>query len=311
LSDDIDKLSGSVGMSVKRKTIVFSFLVENGLIRLSGILTIFLFILIVLFLALDAIPFLFEYNFYDFITGTGWYPLSGIFGVLPLIFGSVLITILATLFAIPLSIGTALFLSEITTPRVRTTLKVVIEVLASIPSVVFGFFGIILVGPFLEHYFHVTSGLNAFTAAVMLAFMSIPTITSVSEEALQAVPKSLKYASLALGASKLQTMIRVTLPAANSGIVAGIMLGVGRAIGETMTVMMVAGGAANITANIFAPVRTITGTIASEMGEVIFGDQHYHALFMLGLMLFFITLGVNMLSSYAINRIKNSKKKNG
>ncbi|MDH4263554.1 MAG: phosphate ABC transporter permease subunit PstC, partial [Spirochaetia bacterium] len=232
-------------------------------------------------------------------------------GVLPLIFGSVLITVLATLLALPLSIATALFMSEISTLRIRTALKLIIEILASIPSVVFGFFGIVLVGPFLEHYFHVASGLNAFTAAIMLAFMSIPTITSVSEEALQAVPVNLKYASLALGASKLQTMIRVTLPAANSGIVAGIMLGIGRAIGETMTVMMVAGGAAKITANIFSPVRTITGTIASEMGEVIFGDQHYHALFMLGILLFFITLGVNMLSAYIINRIKNSKKKNG
>lgn len=293
---------------MKLKTNAFSFLIENGLIRLSGILTIFLFILIILFLAVDAIPFLFEYNFFDFLTGTGWYPLSGIFGVLPLIYGSILITLLATMIALPLSIGTALFMSEIATSRIRTILKVLIEVLASIPSVVFGFFGIILLGPFMEKYLHVGSGLNATTAAIMLAFMSIPTITSISEEALQAVPKNMKYASLALGATKLQTMIRITLPAANSGIVAGIMLGIGRAIGETMTVMMVAGGAAKITANIFSPVRTITGTIASEMGEVVYGDEHYHALFMLGLILFFITLGINTLSAYIINRIKNYKK---
>jgi len=296
---------------MKRQNAAISFLIENGLIRLSGFITIFLFILIVLFLAIDAIPFLFEYSFPDFITGLNWYPLSGIYGVLPLIFGSFLITILATMLAIPLSIGTALYMSEISTSRFRTFLKVIIEVLASIPSVVFGFFGIIIAGPFLEKYFHLDSGMNAFTASLMLAFMSIPTITSVSEEAMQAVPKSLKYASLALGATKLQTMIRVTLPAANSGIIAGVMLGIGRAIGETMTVMMVSGGAANITANIFDPVRTITGTIASEMGEVIFGDQHYHALFMLGLILFIITLGINMLSSYVVNRIKNSKRANG
>jgi len=292
---------------MKRKTSVFALFVENGLIYFSGIITIFILLLIVLFLALDAIPFLFEYNIIDFLTGKDWFPLSGIYGVLPLLFGSFIITFMAVFFAIPLSIGTALFMSEIANFKTRSSIKVILEILASIPSVVFGFLGIILVGPFLERNFGLTSGLNAFTASLMLAFMAIPTIASVAEEAMQAVPKNLKYGSLALGATKLQTMIRVTLPAASAGIIAGIMLGVGRAIGETMTVMMVAGGSPKITMNIFSPVRTITGTIASEMGEVIMGDQHYHALFMLGIILFLITLGINTLSTYIIGRIKKHR----
>jgi phosphate transport system permease protein len=292
---------------MKRKISIISLFIEKGLIYFSGIFTIFILLLIVLFLALDAIPFLFEYNFFDFLTGKDWYPLSGIYGVLPLLTGSFLITVTAVAIAIPMSIGTALYMSEIASFSTRSTLKVILEILASVPSVVFGFLGIILVGPFLESTFGLTSGLNAFTASLMLAFMSIPTIASVAEEAMQAVPKNLKNGSLALGATKLQTMLRVTLPAANAGIIAGIMLGFGRAIGETMTVMMVAGGSPKITLDIFTSVRTITGTIASEMGEVIMGDQHYHALFMLGILLFLITMGINTLSTYIIGRIKKNR----
>ncbi len=288
----------------KRKNVV-NDIFEKVIIRFAGISTIVVLLLIVLFLARDALPFLGEYNFFQFLFGLKWYPLSSIYGALPLIYGSFLVTIISTVISIPLSIGTALFISEIAGRRMRTILKVSLEILASIPSVVFGFLGILILGPAMERTFHLNTGMNAFTAGLLLAFMSLPTIASVAEESLAAVPKSLREGSLALGADRLQTMLLVTLPAASSGIVAGIMLGIGRAIGETMTVMMVAGGAAQISMNIFSPVRTITGTIAAEMGEVIHGDEHYHALFMLGLILFLITMGINSLSTYIVSKIRD------
>ncbi len=278
--------------------------VENVIIRGAGISTIVLILLILIFLLKEGLPFLFNYNFIDFIFGSNWYPLSKVFGALPLIFGSVLVTLVAVAVAVPLSLATALFISEIAPPRVRDLIKVFLEILASVPSVVFGFIGIILLGPAIESLFGLTTGLNAFTAGLLLAFMAIPTITSVADGSLQAVPQHLREASLALGANRLQTMLKVTFPAAFSGIFAGTMLGVGRAIGETMTVMMVAGGAAQITSNIFEPVRAMTGTIAAEMGEVIYGDLHYQSLFMLGILLFLITLGINSLSAYVVSRVK-------
>ncbi|MES0488450.1 MAG: phosphate ABC transporter permease subunit PstC [Leptospirales bacterium] len=282
-------------------------LFENYIIRFSGILTILIMLLIVVFLMIEGFPFLFEYNFFKFIFTSDWYPLSSKYGALPLIFGSFFVTFLAAIMAVPLSLATALFISEIATPSLRTSLKVSLEILASVPSVVFGFLGILILGPFFESAFGIRTGLNAFTAAFLLAFMAIPTIASVAEESLQSVPKALREGSLALGANKFQTMMKITLPAAQSGIIAGVMLGVGRAIGETMTVMMVAGGSAQISLGIFEPVRTITGTIASEMGEVIHGDEHYHALFMLGFILFLITLTINTVSSMIIKKIKENK----
>ena len=186
----------------------------------------------------------------------------------------------------------------------RNVFKILLEILASIPSVVFGFLGIIFLGPWLQKTFGLQTGLNAFSAGILLAFMALPTIASVADEAMQAVPRSLREASLALGASRIQTIFRITFPAASSGVIAGVMLGIGRAIGETMTVMMVAGGSAQLSLNPMAPVRTMTGTIAAEMGEVVMGDDHYRALFMIGLLLFIITLGVNTLSGIIIERIR-------
>lgn len=290
-----------------RKMTLFSKFFENAIIRGAGILTIGILFLIVLFLGFEGLPFIGEYNISKFLFGSRWFPLSEIYGALPLIYGSFLVTILSTTISVPLSVGVALFISEIAGKRLRTPLKVALEILASVPSVVFGFLGIITLGPWLQEALGLKTGLNAATAGIMLAFMALPTIASVAEEALQAVPKSQKEGSLALGATKLQTMLFVTLPGASSGIIAGVMLGIGRAIGETMTVMMVAGGAPQIVPDIFAPVRTITGTIASEMGEVIQGDVHYHALFMLGLILFLITLAINTLSSLIIKRIQNPR----
>jgi len=278
--------------------------VEQGVVRVAGFTAVLVLALILFFILREALPFLKEYKFGDFLFKTDWYPLSERYGMLPLVTGSLMVTFIAILLALPMALAVAIFMAEIAPPRIRDALKILLEILASIPSVVFGFLGIILLGPWVQHAFGVQTGLNAFTAGILLAFMALPTIASVADEAMRAVPQSMRAASLALGASRMQTILRITFPAASSGVIAGVMLGVGRAIGETMTVMMVAGGSAQIALSPMAPVRTMTGTIASEMGEVVVGDEHYHALFMIGLILFIITLGVNTLSAVIIERIK-------
>ncbi len=283
---------------------IAEFLVEKGLIRLSGYAAVIVLLLILSFMLREGLPFLGVYSASDFLFKTDWYPLSNRYGMLPLLTGSLMVTVIALTLAMPLAIGTAIFMSEIAPAPVRNTFKILLEILASIPSVVFGFLGIIILGPWVQNTFNVPTGLNAFSAGILLAFMALPTIASVADEALQAVPRSLREASLALGASRIQTVFRITFPAASSGVIAGVMLGVGRAIGETMTVMMVAGGSAQLSMNPLNPVRTMTGTIAAEMGEVVMGDDHYRALFMIGLLLFAITLGINTVSGVIIERIR-------
>jgi phosphate transport system permease protein len=283
---------------------ITELLIEKGLIRLSGYAAVVVLFLILLFIMREGIPFLGVYSLTDFLFKSDWYPLSGRYGMLPLITGSLMVTVIALLLAVPMALGAAIFMSELAPQAMRNGLKILLEVLASVPSVVFGFLGIILVGPWIQNALGLSTGLNAFSAGLLLAFMALPTIASVADEALQAVPRSLREASLALGASRMQTIRQITFPAASSGIIAGVMLGIGRAIGETMTVMMVAGGSAQISLSPMAPVRTMTGTIAAEMGEVVMGDDHYRALFMIGLLLFLITLGINTLSGIIINRIR-------
>lgn len=283
---------------------IAEFLVEKGLIRLSGYAAVVVLLLILSFMLREGLPFLGIYSASDFLFKTDWYPLSSRYGMLPLLTGSLMVTLIALTLAMPLAIGTAIFMSEVAPPAIRNTFKILLEILASIPSVVFGFLGIIILGPWVQKAFGVPTGLNAFSAGILLAFMALPTIASVADEAMQAVPRSLREASLALGASRIETIFKITFPAASSGVIAGVMLGVGRAIGETMTVMMVAGGSAQIALNPLAPVRTMTGTIAAEMGEVVMGDDHYRALFMIGLLLFAITLGINTISGVIIERIR-------
>jgi phosphate transport system permease protein len=283
---------------------IAEFLVEKGLIRLSGYAAVIVLLLILSFMLREGLPFLGVYSASDFLFKSDWYPLSNRYGMLPLLTGSLMVTIIALTLAMPLAIGTAIFMSEVAPAPIRNSFKILLEILASIPSVVFGFLGIIILGPWVQNTFGVPTGLNAFTAGILLAFMALPTIASVADEALQAVPRSLREASLALGASRIQTVFRITFPAASSGVIAGVMLGVGRAIGETMTVMMVAGGSAQLSMNPLNPVRTMTGTIAAEMGEVVMGDDHYRALFMIGLLLFAITLGINTISGVIIERIR-------
>jgi phosphate transport system permease protein len=283
---------------------ITELLIEKGLIRLSGYAAVVVLFLILLFIMREGIPFLGVYSLTDFLFKSDWYPLSGRYGMLPLITGSLMVTVIALLLAVPMALGAAIFMSELAPQAMRNGLKILLEVLASVPSVVFGFLGIILVGPWIQNALGLSTGLNAFSAGLLLAFMALPTIASVADEALQAVPRSLREASLALGASRMQTIRQITFPAASSGIIAGVMLGIGRAIGETMTVMMVAGGSAQISLSPMAPVRTMTGTIAAEMGEVVMGDDHYRALFMIGLLLFLVTLAINTLSGIIINRIR-------
>jgi phosphate transport system permease protein len=239
--------------------------------------------------------------------GSKWIPVSfqkESFGLLPLITGSLLVTALATILTIPFGVGAAVYISELARPTEREILKPFIEILAGIPSVVIGFFGLVVLVPLIKSIFNLSTGLTALAGAVLLALMAIPTVVSISEDAIRSVPASYKAASLALGASKMQTIWKVTVPAALPGIVAAVMLGIGRVIGETMAVMMVTGNAAVITASPFDSVRTMTATIAAEMGEVAFGSIHYRALFCVGIVLLLATFGLNMIAQKFLKKYR-------
>lgn len=269
------------------------------IIKLTGYSSILFVTLILLFLAREGLPALTDIELSS-LFGTRWYPIEGYFGILPLIFGSLLVTLGATLVAIPFGIGTAVYLSEVASPLIKNLLKPIIEILAGLPSVVLGFLGIQIAVPFFRQALNLPTGLTAFTGAVLLGFISIPTIVSIAEDALNTVPPGFRHGALALGATRWQTMWGVTVPAAKSGLLTAVMLGVGRAIGETMAVMMVTGNAPVMPDGldaIFLPVRTMTATIASEMGEVASGSQHYHVLFLIGIILFLVSLIVNVVAS--------------
>ena len=241
------------------------------------------------------------------LLGSRWVPVSfqkESFGLLPLITGSLLVTFLASLLTVPFGVGSSVYISELARPVEREILKPFIEILAGIPSVVIGFFGLVVLAPLIKAVFRLPTGLTALAGAVLLALMAIPTVISISEDAIRSVPESYKAASLALGASKMQTIWRVTVPAALPGIIAAVMLGMGRVIGETMAVMMVTGNAAVITASPFDSVRTMTATIAAEMGEVPFGSDHYRALFCVGIVLLLATFGLNMVAQKVLKKYR-------
>ncbi|MHC1699765.1 MAG: phosphate ABC transporter permease subunit PstC [Humidesulfovibrio sp.] len=257
--------------------------------------------LIMVFLFMEGLPTFGFVSVKDFLLGLDWYPTDENrpdYGILPLIAASGAVTLLSSLLAIPLGVMTAVYLAEIASPRVRAVVKPVVEMLASLPSVVIGFFGMVIMAPFLQDFFGIPVGLNLANAALMLAFMSVPTIASVSEDAIYAVPRELKEASFALGATHLETLARVTLPAALSGIGTAVILGMSRAIGETMVVLMVAGGAAVIPDSLWSPVRPMPASIAAEMAEAPFRGDHYHALFATAMVLFLVTLTFNVLADY-------------
>ncbi len=276
----------------------------NTLIKTCGYSAIVFVALIFYFLLSEGLPALKEVPL-STLFSQRWYPIENLFGILPLIAGSILVTIGATLIAVPVGIGTAIFIAEVAPRWVRELLKPLVEVLGGVPSVVLGFIGILVLAPFLRRALDLPTGLTALAGAVLLAGISIPTIVSVAEDALDSVPRSYRDGALALGATSWQTIWRVTLPAARTGVLTAVMLGIGRAIGETMTVMMVTGNAPVLPTSLtmlFAPVRTMTATIAAEMGEVANGSTHYHVLFFIGIMLFLIELVVNVTASAVIFR---------
>jgi len=256
--------------------------------------------LIMLFLFMEGLPVFSFISARDFFLGMAWYPTAEPheFGIFPMIVGSVAVTLVASAIAIPLGVMTAAWLAEIAPSAIRRLVKPVVELLAALPSVVIGFFGMVIVAPALHDWFGVDTGLNLFNAGLMLAFMSVPTICSVSEDALFAVPRSLREASLALGATRWETTIKVVLPAASSGIGTACMLGMSRSIGETMVVLMVAGGAGIIPHSLFSPVRPMPAAIAAEMAEASFRGEHYHALFAIGMVLFLFTLTFNVIAQH-------------
>lgn len=261
---------------------------------------------IMFFLFWEGLPLFKDYGVGDFLFGKLWYPTAEPpdFGIFPLLVGSLAVTVLASCIAVPLGVMTAAYLTEIARPSVRRVVKPFVELLAALPSVVIGFFGMVVAAPFIQDYLGADTGLNLFNAALMLAFMSVPTICSVAEDALFAVPRALREASLALGATRWETTVRVVLPAALSGIGTAVMLGMSRAIGETMVVLMVAGGAGMLPTSIFDPVRPMPASIAAEMAEASFRGDHYHALFAIGMVLFLFTLCFNCMAQHIAEKHK-------
>ncbi len=281
---------------------VKEFLIERC-IYLSGITSIVIVVLIFVFLVKEGFVLFKTVGVGEFLLGTKWYPIShpAQFGILSLIVGSLVVTVGATLIAVPIGVASAVYISEVASGKIKEVLKSGIEVLAAIPSVVLGFIGMMTLVPWVKAVFHLPTGLTAFSGALMLGFMAMPTIVSIAEDALNAVPKRYKEAALALGATRWQAIWRVVFPAASSGIVAAVMLGIGRVIGETMAVMMITGNAARIPSTIFEPVRTLTATIAAEMGETVRGSDHYSALFAIGIVLFIITFMINLIADMAVH----------
>ncbi len=261
---------------------------------------------IMVFLFAEGLPIFETVSVTDFVFGKYWYPTfePPEFGILSLIVASVLVTLVSASISVPLGVMTAVYLAEIARPKVAEIVKPVVELLAALPSVVIGFFGMVLVAPFLQRVFDIPTGLNLFNASLMLAFMSIPTICSISEDAIHSVPTALREASLALGATHLETIVKVIIPASISGISTAVILGMSRAIGETMVVLMVAGGAAMIPESIFDPVRPMPASIAAEMAEAPFRGDHYYALFATGVVLFLFTFLFNLIADYISNRYR-------
>lgn len=250
-------------------------------------------------------------NFADFFAGKTWMPTAQPapqFGVLPIILGTLMVSFAAIAIALPFALAAAVFLSEIADKRLYKVLKPAIELLSGIPSVVYGFFGLIVVVPIVQKTFCLDVGETALSGAIILAIMALPTIITIAEDAMRATPDTLREASLALGANKWQTIYKVVIPHAKSGITAGVVLGIGRAMGETMAVLMVCGNAAVIPHTLLEPIRTIPATIAAELGEAPQGGAHYSALFMLACILFLLTLLINLSVEY-ISKRKNLKTK--
>ncbi len=271
----------------------------RAVFTLAGLSSLLIMAFIVLFLFREGLGLFTTVDLGSFIGGKLWYPTYDPpdFGILPLIAGSVAVTALSSALAVPLGLGSAFYLSEVASRRLREVVKPAVELLAGLPSVVLGFVGMVVLAPLMQKWWDIPTGLNLLNASLMLAVMAVPTITSLAEDALQSVPEELVQASLALGATRWETLVRVKIPGALSGMGTGVILGMSRAMGETMVVLMVAGGAAMIPGSVFDSVRPLPATIAAEMGEAPVGGEHYFALFAIGIVLFLLTLAFNLVAS--------------
>ena len=279
------------------------FIIEK-LILLCGVASIFFVVLIFLFLLREGLAVFKTTSPSAFLLGKSWYPISDPprLGILPLILGSLVVTLGAAIISVPIGVGCAIYIAEIAPKRIKEILKAGIELLAAIPSVVLGFIGMVTLVPLVKTVFHLPTGLTALSGSIMLAFMAMPTIVSIAEDALYSIPKTYKEGALAMGATHWQAIWRVMIRAASSGILAAIMLGIGRVIGETMAVMMITGNAAVIPHSFVVPVRTLTATIAAEMGEAVVGSEHYFALFAIGIVLFVISFGINVTADLFLHK---------
>ena len=282
---------------------------RRGLAAAAGVSVLAL-AAIVIFLLSQALPIFAHVSLKDFLFSTEWYPTDDppVFGIGALIAGSLACAALTTLIAVPFGVLTACAIHAGMPPALSRIVKPLIELMAALPSVVIGFIGMIILAPWLQDMFGIATGLNLFNASIMLAFMCVPTIASISEDALRNVPSGLREASLALGATRWETLLKVELRWAMGGIATAVMLGISRVIGETMVVLRVAGGAAIIPESIFDPVRPMTSSIAAEMAEAAVGGEHYHALYATGLVLFIITFAFNLCAWYAARRFGLEKK---
>jgi phosphate transport system permease protein len=281
------------------------------LIRLCGWSAILFVFSIFFFIFREAAPVMFgKLNWIEFFTSERWQPSSEVhatYGTLDLLVGTLSVTALAMLLAVPLGLGAAVFVSEFCSGKVKETLKILIELLAAIPSIVWGFVGYMVLGPVIITLTGAAVGVNLLNGGIILALMSVPIIVSVGEDALKAVPDSYREAALSLGASRWEIVYRVLFPAAKNGLLAAVLLGVGRAIGETMAVLMCTGHAVQLPHSLVDPVRTLTATIASELGECVNGSTHYRVLFVIGLELFVITFVVNLVADLVVKGIRNER----
>ena len=282
----------------------FKEFIYEKLVLICGLASIFFVVLIFLFLLKEGLAVFKTVGLGQFLFGKSWYPISEPpqLGILPLILGSLLVTLGAAIISIPIGVGCAVYIAEIAPSSLKEILKAGIELLAAIPSIVLGFIGMVTLVPLVKGLFHLPTGLTALSGSIMLAFMAMPTIVSIAEDALYSIPKTYKEGAFALGATHWQTIWRVMLPAASSGILAAVMLGIGRVIGETMAVMMITGNAAVIPQSFLVPIRTLTATIAAEMGEAVAGSEHYFALFAIGIVLFVISFAINITADLFLHK---------
>jgi phosphate transport system permease protein len=281
----------------------------EAVIRLSGVSAIFFVLAIFFFVFREAAPVLWspDFKILEFLFSTAWHPTSAVdvrYGTLALTVGTLSVTAVAILLAVPFGLGGAIFVSEFCGPRLRETLKIVIELLAAIPSVVWGFVGLTVMSRIIVAVTGTAVGVNLLNGGIILALMSVPIIVSIGEDALKAVPDSYREAALALGATRWQVVYRVLLPAAKTGLLAAVLLGVGRAVGETMAVLMATGHAVQIPEDLLQSVRTLTANVAAELGEAPAGSSHYRVLFLTGVLLFWITFAVNLTADLIVRGIR-------